>query len=89
MAVCHRPEHVIKKFKTYVKYCTVNVRNPDVRISAFSKIVRFPNSPDFRRYLKSGHFRPDFERSIPYYNIYISQPDVRILDVYCIFIYNI
>ena len=57
-------------FKQYrmnltIQICTVNVRNPDVRISAFSKIVRFPNSPAFRRYLKSGQLCPVIGRSVP------------------------
>ena len=44
---------------------TVNVRNPNVRISAFWQIVRLPNSSAFRRYLKSELNRSDFRRSVP------------------------
>ena len=39
---------------------TVDVRNPDVRISAFSRIVRFPKRPVFRHYLKTGRLCPVF-----------------------------
>ena len=36
------------KARPFSKNNTVDVRNPDVRISAFLKIVRFPKRPDFR-----------------------------------------
>ena len=38
-------------------HCTVDVRNPDVLISAFSKSVRFVICPDFRQLLITGRFR--------------------------------
>ena len=59
-------------FKTY----TVDVRNPDVRFSAFSKSVRLLNRPDFRLYLKSGRFRPVIGRSVhsPYTCPVIGRP---------------
>ena len=44
---------------------TVNVRNPNVQISAFSDLVWLLNGSDFRHCLKTGHFCPDFTRSVP------------------------
>ena len=45
-------------------HCTVNVRNPDVRLSAFLKIVWFPNRPVIRQCLITGRLHSDFERSV-------------------------
>ena len=43
---------------------TVDVRNPDVRISAFSIVVRFPNSPDFERSSENRTLYPVFGRPV-------------------------
>ena len=43
---------------------TVNVRNPNVWILAFWKIVWLLNRLDFERRLKSELYRLDFERSV-------------------------
>ena len=64
---------------------TVDVRKPDVRFSALSKTLRFPNTPDFRHCLLTGHKRPVFGRPVPM--LYMLQtgryiePDVRKPDV--------
>ena len=57
---------------------TLNVWNPNVWISALSKVVPFPNSSDFSQCLKSEQFCSDFRCSVDR----LDQPDVRILDVY-------
>ena len=43
---------------------TVDVRNPDVRISAFWKHVRFPNRPVIERCMITGHKCPVIERPV-------------------------
>ena len=50
------------------KSITVERRNLNVRISALLDIVRLLNRSDFERRLKTGHFRPDFRRSVPIIN---------------------
>ena len=47
-------------------HTTVNVRNPDVQISAFLISVRFPNCPAFRRCLRSGHKCPVIGRPVEF-----------------------
>ena len=62
----------------HCSYCTVNVRKPDVRILAFSDLVRFNICLDFRHYLKYGRFRPVIGRPVPMlYTVNVRIPDVR------------
>ena len=48
---------------------TVNVRKPDVRFSAFSDLVRFPNVRFSDVRLKTGRLYPVFGRPVPMYII--------------------
>ena len=54
---------------------TVTRRNPDVRISGFSKIIRFPNRRDFRQRLITGRLCSVIGRSV--HSLY----SVRLSDV--------
>ena len=57
-------------------YCTVTVRNPDVRISALSKTLRFVICPAFRHCLLTGQYCPVIGRPVPI-NLYVRLSDVR------------
>ena len=67
--------------------CTVDVRKPDVRFSAFLKHVRLLNRLDVRRCLKSGRLCPDFENRMIWEPDMFQKrrkPDVRFSDTHCI-----
>ena len=49
--------------------------NPDVRFSAFSKTLRFPNTPDFRQRLITGQYCPVIGRPVH------SNSNLRLSDV--------
>ena len=63
---CLETKQLLSVWNPYIadNHCTVDVRNPDVWISAFSKSVRLLNRPVFRHYLKTGHKRPVIGRPV-------------------------
>ena len=67
-----QPRHCFASVDLSGKLNTVSVWNPKVRISAFFKMVPFPNGSDFRQCLKPEPFCSDFRHSVWLFGLFCS-----------------